>query len=362
MSHITKINIKNYKSISELSIDFSMGLSVIIGKNGSGKTNFVNAVSDLVKGTIEEENSVLSLEIVYKDTIWQIQAQRKADLNKKNENNNSKYYYTLDNNKVDKGIFESKEEIDAYLQLEYNLSDFINYAITFIHYGIPFNKIETLKITENGNIKVEPDYTIFTKIIQHNWLQKDEKMQAFVKHILLFPSELCEYLNAYSPIQSVRFNQMRVIDYIEHNKKVYDNIQIQFQVNGEWLYWQQLSDGTRRLFYLITEIYLANGIIFIEEPELGIHPHQLHDLMRFIQTQAKTKQIVITTHSPQVINYLSSDDLDKLIVCEMTENGTKIRHLTDRQIKKAQQYMKTQLSLGDYWLHSDLEPSKDDVI
>ena len=349
MSHITQINIKNYKSIRDLSIDLSMGLNVIIGKNGSGKTNFVNAVRDLVENNIEEDNGELSLEISYKASTLNI----KADF--KNTNSHSKYLYIY-GGKIDDNDFENENDRVGF---DYELFCFayITNGMAFIHYGIPFHKIETLKITENGNIKVEPNYPIFTKIIQNNWLQKDEKMKAFVKHMLLFPSELCEYLNAYSPIQSVRFNQMRVIDYIEHNKKVYDNIQIQFQVNGEWLYWQQLSDGTRRLFYLITEIYLANGIIFIEEPELGIHPHQLHDLMRFIQTQAKTKQIVITTHSPQVINYLSSDDLGKLIVCEMTENSTKMRHLTDRQTKKAQQYMKTELSLGDYWLHSDLEPS-----
>ena len=77
MSHITKINIKNYKSISELSIDLSVGLNVIIGKNGSGKTNFVNAVRDLVENNIEEDNGELSLEISYKASTLNI----KADFN-----------------------------------------------------------------------------------------------------------------------------------------------------------------------------------------------------------------------------------------------------------------------------------------
>ena len=97
-------------------------------------------------------------------------------------------------------------------------------------------------------------------------------------------------------------------------------------------------------------------IFIIEEPELGVHPHQLQRLMQFIKQESEKRQIILTTHAPQVLNILNSDELDRIIVCEMTEDGTKMRHLTDKQRKRAQKYMQTQLSLGDYWLYADLEP------
>ena len=132
----------------------------------------------------------------------------------------------------------------------------------------------------------------------------------------------------------------------------------EFFVNNQWLLWSQLSDGTKRIFYLISEITSINkGTILIEEPELGTHPDQLHQLMTFLKEQSKTKQILVTTHSPQVLNILNDDELDRIIITKYdTEQGTKMFHLSEEKIKKAQSYMEEEgLWLSDYWVHSDLE-------
>ena len=113
-----------------------------------------------------------------------------------------------------------------------------------------------------------------------------------------------------------------------------------------------------KVFIIKRSIYLTilkNCIIIIEEPELGIHPHQLHELMRFIKKEAGNRQIIVTTHSPQVLNILNSEELNRIIICETTNKGTKMRYLTPLQIKRAQKYMDSDISLGDYWLHADLE-------
>jgi len=36
------VSLKNYKSIKDVEIDFKPGLNIIIGKNSSGKTNFID--------------------------------------------------------------------------------------------------------------------------------------------------------------------------------------------------------------------------------------------------------------------------------------------------------------------------------
>jgi predicted ATP-dependent endonuclease of OLD family len=48
------------------------------------------------------------------------------------------------------------------------------------------------------------------------------------------------------------------------------------------------------------------NLFMLEEPELGIHPHQLQLLMNYIKAQAKEKQIILTTHSPQVFRHFGN--------------------------------------------------------
>jgi ABC-type multidrug transport system ATPase subunit len=134
-----------------------------------------------------------------------------------------------------------------------------------------------------------------------------------------------------------------------------ENLYFEFKINDEWHSWQSLSDGTKRLFCLVTQVILANELILLEEPELGIHPHQLYLLMTFLKEQAETKQIILTTHAPQVLDILNDGELNRIIIAEMTNKGTQLRHLNEKQMKKAGIYLKDSF-LSDYWRFSDLEP------
>lgn len=99
-------------------------------------------------------------------------------------------------------------------------------------------------------------------------------------------------------------------------------------------------------------------IIFIEEPELGIHPDQLHKLLQFLREQSEKHQLIITTHSPQVLDMLKDDELDRITICELDEKkGTQFRKLKKAQIATAKKYMNTEpgMFLSDYWRYGSLE-------
>ncbi len=169
-------------------------------------------------------------------------------------------------------------------------------------------------------------------------------------------------LNSFTPIKDISFDKKRIVRYQEQDVVTFDNILLKFFINNEWCYWNQLSDGTKRLFYLITTIYFSinysiiEGSIFIEEPELGIHPDQLYLLMQFLKEEAEDKQIIITTHSPEVLNILKTDELDRVIITNFDhEKGTQMHKLSEKQLKKGQKYMQTTGFLSNYWVHSNLE-------
>jgi len=43
-----KVHLKGFKSIEDLSIDFQKGLNILIGKNGSGKSKFVEVLDQII--------------------------------------------------------------------------------------------------------------------------------------------------------------------------------------------------------------------------------------------------------------------------------------------------------------------------
>ena len=78
--------------------------------------------------------------------------------------------------------------------------------------------------------------------------------------------------------------------------------------------------------------------------------------MDFLKEQSKTKQIIITTHSPEVLSILGNDELDRIIVTRYdAEKGTQMHHLSPKQIRKGQIYIEEVGNLSSFWVHSNLE-------
>jgi predicted ATPase len=74
------------------------------------------------------------------------------------------------------------------------------------------------------------------------------------------------------------------------------------------------SDGTLRFLGLLAAL-LGNQrsrFYFFEEPENGIHPNRLSLLLQLMEQEVAngSMQIVITTHSPLLLNFLSPESLE----------------------------------------------------
>lgn len=82
-----------------------------------------------------------------------------------------------------------------------------------------------------------------------------------------------------------------------------------------WLDTTQESDGTLRLAGLLTALLQdpAPSVICIEEPELTVHPGALPVLFDFIKEASRRSQIVISTHSPELLDLF---DVEQLLVVE----------------------------------------------
>ena len=194
----------------------------------------------------------------------------------------------------------------------------------------------------------------------------DEAKEIIAQTVDTYLEPLNSYLPLYSSIVAVRR-----IEYFQVYRTIQDEfiikgLVLEYQIGDAWLSFSALSDGTKRLFYVITELLSPlgavrgqNKIIFLEEPELGIHPAQLHKLLSLIREVSKDNQVIMTTHSPQVLDMLTEKELDRITICTLdAKKGTQFHKLTQKKQKQAREYMQETGFLSDYWRYSFLEETE----
>lgn len=76
---------------------------------------------------------------------------------------------------------------------------------------------------------------------------------------------------------------------------------------------RNMSDGARRILKILTNLELASenscSIVAIEEPENSINPRILQQYLIALNGFAKNIKIIITSHSPYLINYLNPSNI-----------------------------------------------------
>ena len=75
---------------------------------------------------------------------------------------------------------------------------------------------------------------------------------------------------------------------------------------------EHISDGTLRYLLLLSILYNPDrgGLICIDEPEIGLHPDMINTICEAIKhAAAEGTQIIIATHSPLLLNQFDLDDL-----------------------------------------------------
>lgn len=114
---------------------------------------------------------------------------------------------------------------------------------------------------------------------------------------------------------------------------------------------RHISDGTLRyLLYLSIFLNPGRGLaVCIDEPESGLHPDMLHSLSEAMQQAAgEGTQLILATHSPLLLNSFELDDL--LIFDKNAENQTLVHTVNGDDFSSL-----TGLSLpGQLWLSGHL--------
>jgi len=113
----------------------------------------------------------------------------------------------------------------------------------------------------------------------------------------------------------------------------------------------RLSDGTLRYLCLLAILCDPKPpqLICIEEPETGLHPDLIHVLADLLREASERTQLIVTTHSDILVDALTETP-ESVLICEKIDNSTSIRRLD----KESLAHWLTDYSLGELWTRGHL--------
>lgn len=113
----------------------------------------------------------------------------------------------------------------------------------------------------------------------------------------------------------------------------------------------RLSDGTLHWLCLLAVLLDPQPppLVCIEEPEIALHPDLIQVLARLLRDASQRMQIIVTTHSESLVDKFS-DTPEVVIVCEREGNATTMRRLDRKDLAV---WLK-RYSLGELWRKGEI--------
>jgi predicted ATPase len=376
------VTIKNYKTIKELN-DFPLrNINVLIGANGSGKSNFLqffNFVNIYLSQQHGHRFIINPADHFNAYILKKGGASRFLSYHGKFGENifcelafvepmireiNADWVYLIDedykNTKSQEQIQNIKEKVCGYIdgnyhnifKLIYSKNIWKKFDVKFEYGGLGNEQLEELVILHGFDYLIVNLMTVINKKYCHNVRQYhfhnttenspiisdqpicyNERLWPDGGNIAPFIYRLNkEFPEEYEfLIRSIRMLVPDFYDfYIEEGKRETDTVALYWlNVNdlgseSDLRYHPtELSDGSLRIICLLTVLLqpaeLMPKVIIIDEPELGLHPQAMSMIADLIRCLSDDKQFIIATQSPEFLDLFETDDV---IVVDKSDDGT----------------------------------------
>lgn len=384
---VTRVRAKNFKSIGVCDVRLHP-LTLLVGRNGAGKSNFLDVLrftSDSLRNSLEyairERGGVsevrrrsrghpthfgVRLDLEFGDGVtasyaFQIAARKAQTFEVQREecsvfvDGKTAAFLNVRNGRVvDTSLDVYPEEIQPdrlFLPLASAYAEFrIVYETlsNFGFYNLNLRAIRELQSPDPG-LLLNRDGGNLAAVVRRI---RERNPRAALR--------IADYLRAVVPgVRSIASRSLGGMETIEFRQETAGDA-------NPWRYLaSSVSDGTLRALGVLVAVFQTGEemsripLVAIEEPEVAIHPGAAVRLMDALLEASRTRQILITTHSPDLLDH-PDVDLGSVLVVESQGGETAIGPVPDRTLHVVREHLYT---VGELLrleqIAPDLFPSKE---
>lgn len=376
---LKSISIRNYKSIAECDVNLGR-LTLLVGRNGSGKSNFLDAlrfVTESLETSVDHalrdrggitavrristghsRNFYIGLQLHLQDQAidynFEIGSQPKGGFVVKSEqlkvlsySGEVRHHYEVNEGHVSKSSEETLPPASAdrlFLVVAAGLPQFrpaydAMQAMGF--YNLNPEQMKEIQKPDAGQL-LDRDGSNLASVLA----RLEEDNPAMIARIQ-------EYLSLIVP-DITGFNRISV----GHH----ETLEFHQRVKGSQHPWKflagSMSDGTMRALGILTAamqlVERADPVrlVGIEEPETALHPAASGTLMDALREASQHTQIITTTHSPDLLDRYDPDT-DTLLAIAAEEGSTRVGAVDDASLIAIRTHL---FSAGDLLRMDQLQP------
>ncbi len=406
---ISKVEIKNYRSCKHTVFQPNKNLSILIGPNGSGKTNILTAIRLLSQlhsfrrmrryaEHFDDSHSPCEIKVSfnidgktvdYTANIYLVTNERNEDeiINAKEHfymfsitgskrriqfpigGLTERSYYKNSNGVIASRVpsyndmyhFEEglkKVEIMALRKIAKYISKLSYYSAS--QFTNPSNCPISFEVERDEDVRRGISITGHKRFLYDMYKQHLRKSDEYAEFIEIVGS------NGIGLINNIEFKEVQtsssrysVLVGGKVTKREKRNLLVipSFHIGQNNLSPSQLSEGTFKtlalIYYLVTD---NSSLLMIEEPEVCVHQGLLSSIVELVKSYSTSKQILMSTHSDSVLDSLK---IANIFQVKNGEKGTEIinieKSLLSIELIALRDYLENEGNLGEFWKHGDLE-------
>lgn len=363
--YIEKVHLTNFRNYEDITLDLGQKTTIIIGRNGTGKTNMITAIKqslsfvfskkkdapqyDFVASSDQKVKSFSVTDPRYVHGNYKYPIAIGVDMNLYDDD--KLLHWELRKESEDKGIYESY--VTASVKFWKKVLD-TNKIPVFAFFSDSYPHILS-SMGKNMQKKLNSGNPLPQNTAYHKWDDERNCTELWKQYYVMnlknviygngkgqkaycdaIERAMVEFTKPISDNQDNKEFAIIGLGVEAHGKE--DVLMVQYQ-DGKKIPFDLLPQGYKRILSIVLDIihrgYLLqnscdpHGLVFIDEVELHLHPSLAQEVVRRLQRSFRHVQFVISTHSPLVIADYKQDENNILYNIENTEEGPQYRRIGD---------------------------------